>query len=285
MNSCDYIKDTTGTLWIVAGNVHPSESVLAYPVYEPRVAGTRVLDGVRYEKVINQKENFLLSSVALDAIVTRYEPRACYSHAHLPSDWQRVADAIEHCGVPHADIGIFGSYLLGFPVVKDIDFVVYGVENRRKLFSRYATLRHVAGARAISPEHVAYQIAKKGSVFSPENSWSRLLQNKWSSLQFGEGILSTIRFVYKTGEEPAHIWDNEIIGSSSLEGVVRDAEGSDFHPRQFSLETTAGRFSVGTYFWIYQSCVRDGDRVRVTGNLREHNCLTLDEFSHSIQYL
>lgn len=288
MRNCDYIRDSANRLWIVAGEVsstHGNSKVFAHLVYEPSDCGDRILNGVRYKKVINQKENFIPRIVS--DIVARYEPQKCFSDSYerLPTRWRSVADAIVGCGVPRASIGIFGSYLLGFETKKDIDFVVYGKRNRDLVFSQIKSLKSNSLAADISCEHVAYQASTKGIAFSSENSWQQMLANKWSSLQFADGILSTIRFVYEYGEEPRDLWRNAPIHEETIEGIVRDAWMSDFNPRQFTLRTHRGDFSVGTYFWIYQSCVRDGDFVRVRGLRRENNCLTLDDFGHSIHYL
>ena len=110
-----------------------------------------------------------------------------------------------------------------------------------------------------------------------------MLANKWSSIQISPGILSTIRFVYKKGEIPENYFDKKIDGKVKIWGKVTDDFGTNFCPRSFKMKNRDKEYTVATYFWIYQSCVKNGDFVEVYGNLREGDVVTLDDFDDWIK--
>ena len=284
---CDYVMDYLGRLCIVKGYWH-TEDILANVVYLPMVEGERFnpQTGLRYTKVIDQHK-------IPERIVTVkkiFYPRECYqqskeSDALSGTVWGTLGKALEELGIPSTAIGIFGSYLLGFPVVKDVDFVIYGTENCRRLRQQINVLRQKVNATGITKKHISYQIEKHAQEFDAFNSFEYLLGNKWSSLQIAPGILSTLRFVYEPEEVPKNPFCDRLLEEKELQGTVRDDFGTHFCPRTFVLDTSEGRYLVATYFWIYQSCVSRGMRIIVRGNLREGKVMTLDKYTHGIKVL
>lgn len=284
---CDYVMDHQGRMCIVKGYWH-STGVLANVVYLPDVRGERFnpQTGLRYTKVIDQHQ----TPERIVTVKKIFYPRKCYQQSKITGElsgtiWGTLGQTLEEVGIPSTAIGIFGSYLLGFPVVKDVDFVIYGTENCRRLRQQIKILRQKINATGITREHISYQIEKHAKEFDAFNSFECLLGNKWSSLQIAPGILSTLRFVYHPKEVPPDIFCHRLLGEKELQGTVRDDFGTNFCPRIFVLDTSEGRYLVATYFWIYQSCVTRGMKIMVRGNLREGKVITLDEYMHGIKVL
>jgi len=90
-------------------------------------------------------------------------------------------------------------------------------------------------------------------------------------------IDSNIEFADRIYEEAILLEDLENLGK------VTDDFGTNFCPRSFKMKNRDKEYTVATYFWIYQSCVKNGDFVEVYGNLREGDVVTLDDFDDWIK--
>ena len=54
----------------------------------------------------------------------------------------------------------------------------------------------------------------------------------------------------------------------------------------FMLDTNKGKYTVASYLFVYQYAVKQGDYVRVKGNLRKGtNFITIDLKDHGINIL
>lgn len=312
IHDCDYFLSTEGIAYIVKGNRHPAGTVRAIPVYWPDSRGNRIhLQRGSYRKEVDElnREIFvvhpeyrpsavprtfpLIPRVEVDEIFRPRQAFVRFMEEEGNTVWRQLAEALVDSGIPASDIGIFGSYLVGLhrnrsgKQIKDIDFVVYGQDNRHRLRSCFTSLQASLGCDPISPDHVRYQAKKYSRILSPVfNSWEQMLANKWSSIQVAPGLLSTIRFAYRPEETPYDPVASPIIGPVRLDGLVDGDEGTDFIPRTFRLRTIGGDFSIFSWFWAYQSCVRNGNRVRVVGNLHADGwTVSLDQFDHGIRVL
>ena len=68
-----------------------------------------------------------------------------------------------------------------------------------------------------------------------------------------------------------------------VDGVVTGAEGADFMPREFHVVDARGAATrVWTTFWYHQSCVRDGDAVRILGSACSDGSVCVGEVSDHI---
>ena len=285
IQDCDYVMDDEGKFYIVRGYWN-NEEILVNLVWAPTENGTRFnnITNKNYTKVIDEN----IVPIKLNKFSKHFDPREKLRRNYSKiknTIWGNFVDIFIEIGIPLEDIGIIGSYLIGFSVEKDIDFVVYGMENRNKLKENIDKIKSYLNATSITKEHIDYQAKKHGALFSNFNTFDKLLCNKWSSIQIGEGLLSTIRFVYKENEIPEDLFSKNKIGKFEIEGMVANSSGSDFSPRIFEIISGEEKYLVGSYFWIYQSCVKEGMLVRIKGNLREGNVITLENFSHGINVL
>src|SRR3989344_188080 len=279
---CDYIMDSKSQFYIVRGYWN-DKGVLTNKVFQPKVDGDRFnnITNKNYEKVIENNHIPLKLYDVKKIFCPRKKLKEEYEGLN-ETIWHNLIKELSKI-IPIDDIGIIGSYLIGFDVKKDVDIVVYGKENCRKLRENVKKLHKNLGTTPITKQHIIYQIKKHGRNYSEFNTFDKLLCNKWSSFQVREGILSTVRFVYKENEIPVNPFSKKILKEIEIKGKVIDDLGSNFSPRTFIIKTDSGDYTIATYFWIYQSCVKDGMNVFVKGNLREGNIVTLDEFSHGIK--
>lgn len=313
LTDLDYCQTTDGIIYIVCGCYHPPGQVLALPVYWPDPTGDRYEPklGTYHKKIDtfsravfaehpdyrNPHSPWLIPLIPRTEIKRIFHPRdriATFLVEHKTDIWRRIFDGlVTICSVPATDIGIFGSYLTGLHQnqagehQKDIDFAVYGLANLARVKNNFSQLRQAVGAGPISAEHIAYQTKKYGAeLISPATTWEKLLAGKWSSLQIGPGLLSTIRFVYKTAEIPPDLLRNPVDqGPITVSGLVIDDLGTNFMPRQFSLKTKTGTYQVLSYFWAYQSAVKIGQTVEVSGTICNNHFVCLNLPTSSLKIL
>jgi len=282
LQECDYVLGDDGSFYIIRGYW---DECLACKVFSPDKFGDRFNNITKemYSKVI---EGYHIPRV-LGSYKKYFKPRENLdsNFKDLRGIWKRFYNEILNCGIQKEDVGIMGSYLIGFDVKKDVDFVVYGIENCKLLKSKISSLKKNLGATSITNEHIEYQINKHTRGYSRNNSFRKLLNNKWNSVQISDGILSTIRFVYKEGEILENYFNKKIVLEKIISGEVVEDLNSSFSPRSFVVRTKDRVYTVATYLWIYQTCVKNGTKVKIKGNLREDNIITLDKFSHWIEVL
>ena len=96
-------------------------------------------------------------------------------------------------------------------------------------------------------------------------------------------MIDWIVYLEKYKTVPENYFDKKIDGKVKILGKVTDDFGTNFCPRSFKMKNRDKEYTVATYFWIYQSCVKNGDFVEVYGNLREGDVVTLDDFDDWIK--
>jgi len=262
IESLDYILDKKQRFWIVKkmGN-----KIYGNIVFIPDNHGKRYnnLTNKFYSKVKFPDGNF--KSIKESEIIKIFQPKEYFrkNYKNIKGQWKNLADSLVNLGIKKKEIGIFGSKLIGFNKTKDIDFVVYGINNCNKIKNNIKTIKRQLGARNISKKHIAYQVQKYSDYHSKKNDFHAMLKNKWSSLQFKEDILSTIRFLYSEDELPKEIGIKK--GKEKIiSGIVKE-EFSSYLPRIFYIKSKNKKIRVMTYFWAYQSCVKKNQKVRIFG--------------------
>ncbi len=309
----DYFFTKDGIFYIVRGYYHPERGVFANPVYWPDKNGNRLhSNGKRYYKDVVEfnKKTFSLHSeychnfvphnfplVSRKDIVEVFRPRdkmQQFLEEEKGTIWHDIIlYLVETMSVSPEDIGIFGSYLVGLNKntkgqhIKDIDFVIYGLDNFVAVKNGMEKLLKHFGFGHISDEHIRYHAAKFGrEFFSSANTFEKILANKWSSIQVAPGLLNTLRFVYEEKEIPLNPIKNGVKEICKITGEVINDLGSNFMPRVFSMQLGKVEYTVVTYCWAFQSCVKKGNRVEITGNLHD-DCRTIsvDASNHGIKIL
>jgi len=284
MEECEYIMDRWNRFFIVRG-YYNDEDVLACLVYQPSESGRYNREnGIRYEKVIYS--NHIPCKIKFEDVVKVFRPREKFQESRdvLPKSYANFPSAFRRIGIPDEDIGIFGSYLIGFENVKDVDFIIYGMENMRKLKNGLELFCSEANVLPVDAAYVERSV-KKLSDNSPYPSYigspRALFSNKWSTFKV-DNEFSTIRFGYKEGEIPPNPYSSPVEREVLVRGCVTDDTHCGFNPRRFTM----GNYEVATYFWLLQFCAKKGQRVEIKGNLHtDGRTMTIDNFSHYLKVL
>lgn len=263
----DYILDKKNRFWIIHGY---GKEIYGNLVFRPKKTGDRYnkILNLNYIKVIDKFQHLL--RISKKGVKKIFKPKECFrkNYKKLSGIWKKIADSFLNIGIKKRDIGIFGSYLIGFSLKKDIDFIIYGINNCIKVKKNMAYIRKFIGVKKISKRHIIHQKKKYSLFLSKKNDFQKMLKNKWPSLQIDKFTLTTIRFSYKKREIPRNIEvkrGRRILAS----GIVRNSFGTNFMPRIFFLENKNKRIRVLTYFWAYQSCLKDGQKIKICGEYNQ----------------
>jgi len=269
LQNLDYVLDKEDRFWIIHG---AGRRVYANLVFSPDKNGDRYnkITGKMYKKVI--LDNMEISAFKPLHITKIFKPRKFFrkNYLNLPLTWKKIPDALMSAGISSRDIGIFGSYLIGFDIVRDVDFVVYGRENCLKVAKNIEKIRNLVGAKSISKEHVDYQAKKYCPFLSRKSTLKRIFGHNWAGLQISKNILSTIRFVHYPDEAPRdiEIEKDELV---VVKGKVIEDFGTNFVPRIGYILSRGKRIRVLTYNWMFNSLLRMGENVMIKGSYNKDN--------------
>jgi predicted nucleotidyltransferase len=313
---CDYIKTHDGIIFIVRGYHNPLGQVRATPVYFPDKNGDKIerSTGQRYFRKIESFDRSLISSlhpeyissdpvrkdepsvfVPITDIATHYKPEDKMQQAWRDgilknTIWENLIAAMHDCAqIPIADIGIFGSYLVDLNTPEsDIDVVVYGIDNVKKLRSNFEKIINKPKLGRLDDENLldAAKWHSNNYKVSVDRIF-RMTKRQWSRIRCGD-TRQFIKFAYKQDEIPGNIITTPPLTEIKMNGIVADAFGTHFSPRIAKIETNGKIIDIATYFWSWSSCVADGDDVEIFGYLRkdgEREYVTLDLPCHYISPL
>lgn len=174
----DFIEDTNGLIFDVKGLIHPTDRIVAFPRFVPNLAGERKRANLSYKKIYAFSERFALleekfpqylvydqvfnehlCEVPVEAVKKHYQPADRLQELRhgkkldaMESRALQFAKLLkESANIEWAKIGISGSVLVNLHKPdSDIDPIVYGSENCRKV---YSTLKGLLedGKSAVDP--------------------------------------------------------------------------------------------------------------------------------------
>ncbi len=274
----DYVLDENDDFWIV--NEIREDCVLGYKVYEKDYSSEKknYYTNKNYKKIIRAG----LSLMPKYKLV--FKPREFYiAHKNeMPKLWLDFAFSLNKAGVSDEFIGIFGSFLIGFDISKDVDFVVYGDENLKKLYQNIEIIKKNLNATSISQAHIDYQYEKHKRLYSPKCDLKEIISRNWAGVQIKEGLLSTIRFIdfghqimpYVTGHK-------KIVKCQVTEGLT-----SACFPRRVLCKYNGETYTIYSSMWKFQSFARDGDIVEIYGKVDEKNkIITIESNEDYIKFI
>ena len=271
----DYVLDLNDNFWII--NNVTDEGIYGYMIYKKDDNGDRYNNFTKL-KYTKQYDNYLIRIPKYKKV---YKPRDCFKNHRneIPLIWKKYVKALENVGIN--DIGIFGSFLIGFDPIKDIDFVIYGLDNYKKYYDNIEYIKNYIGATSITPSHINMQYNKHKNNYSDKCDLKKIISRNWSGVELDNGVLSTPRFVIdgyisptKKGIEATH--KVEIIDSTL----------SDFVPRRAKALLNGIEFEIISPIWKFQSFARNKDKMEIYGNYDyDNHVIILDERSHYIQYI
>ncbi|MBZ9578459.1 nucleotidyltransferase domain-containing protein [Patescibacteria group bacterium] len=310
---CDYIKTFDDIIFIVKGYYHPPEKVRVVPVFFPDKNGDRIerATGKRFRRRVEEHSSKLISKLHPDYlpeasdlhrygvlvltqdIITHYTPQSkmkeCWDgEIFKGTKWENLILSINEIGqVPIEDIGIYGSFLVGLGrETSDIDLVIYGRENLSKLRKKFDLILKNAKIKKATDEQRLLK-SEGWSEYCPidVNRIFKIEKRKWSRVNiYGEETMC-IRFVYKKNEIPPNPITTPPIKEIKTKGEVLDSTGTHFCPRIAKVKIDDKVFDIITYYWLFFSCVYEGDVVEIFGNYRKdgrREYITLDKPNHYI---
>ncbi len=159
----DFIEDTNGLIFDVKGLIHPTDRIVAFPRFVPNLAGERKRADLSYKKIYAFSERFALleekfpqylvydqvfnehlCEVPVKAVKKHYQPADRLQKLRhgkkldaMESRTLQFAKLLkESANIEWDKIGISGSVLVKLHKPdSDIDPIVYGSENCRKVYS------------------------------------------------------------------------------------------------------------------------------------------------------
>ncbi|KXB07426.1 hypothetical protein AKJ52_00325 [candidate division MSBL1 archaeon SCGC-AAA382C18] len=310
----DYLESKEGFMFCVVGSVHPEDRLISYLKYIPSEDGKWRGEEKNYKRIMrrytmsNLKNTiqfledypkYILDSSSLDVkisavpiseIKTHHKPEEKLeqiSEMENPDSLQQksldLAHAIsEKSKVSLESIGVTGSILLDIhQPFSDIDLVVYGGENSRKVRKAINDLYKEEDNHfdRFDSEEISEWCTEKSSQFpiSPEEA-KIIYERKW-----GRGIFKNKMFsIYpiKKDREVSINYGDRIYHSEGLvkiRAIVSDTTESLYIPSIYGLENvdviegeeTYDIESVGSYEGFYRDIAREGEEIEVYGKLEK----------------
>ncbi|MGA3192963.1 MAG: hypothetical protein ABSD73_10700 [Candidatus Bathyarchaeia archaeon] len=273
MKTCegDLIETAAGLIFDVKGSVHPPNRIIAFIRYFPSKEGERRRKGTIYGKVYSLSERYALLSerfpqylvfdpvfdetlceVPTGDVKNIYRPaeklqelRGSAELDLLEGKARQLAEVLkEEANVSWESIGVSGSILVGLHTANsDIDPIVYGSQNCRKVYSTLETMlgsRHEQMRSYTRDElRTLFDFRSKDTATDFE-SFVRIESRKVMQGKFEETDYF-VRFVKNWDEGGEKYGDVEYknIGYARIKATIADDSESIFTPCKYMLEKTA----------------------------------------------
>ena len=275
----DYILDMDDNFWIV--NNITNNICKGYIVY-------RVSDNGKYNHITKKnyiKDNDNKGILELPKLYKKiFKPQEFYlkNKSNLDSVWKDYVECLNEIGIEDKDIGIFGSYLIGFDISKDVDFCIYGKDNLYKYYKNIDYIRKKLNVTQITSEHIMCQYNKHKIKFDERLDLKEIISRNWSGIELSNGVLSTPRFIEKSYQSiPLKKGTDMFIKVKVLDGFY-----SVMLPRFAKVSFNNCEYKVYSTLWKFQSFAHRGDILEIYGNVdHDKKLIILDENSHYISYL
>lgn len=276
----DYIQDMADNFWIV-NNITDgiAKGYMVYRVCE---------NGNKFNHLTNKnyiKDNDNLGIIEIPKNYKRlFKPRKFYedNKSNLNSIWKDYIDVLNEIGIADNDIGIFGSYLVGFDITKDVDFAIYKRENLYKYYENIEYIKRKLNVTSISLEHADYQYNKHKEKFPSQCDLKEIVKRNWSGIQLANGVLSTPRFIDLNNMSiPKKNGEDKVVTVTVLEGIE-----TAMLPRLAKVMYKEEEYQVLSTIWKFQSFAHTEDILEIYGNINEkEKTIILDDTNYYIKYL
>ena len=304
----DFIYTRDDLYFATTTYLHPKDRIIAFLRYINDPDGDRSLNGVRYSKVDSKqaykflKENF--PDYLYNCTVTQVEmmgvPLQKVEKILRPSERLKemmnypspdkilqkvikIAETLhELTDIPYRHLGISGSILPGLydPLVSDIDFVVYGLDNHRKAMDAFSAIKFEQNSplKAIKENYwiKLYEKRVKDSSLSYEEfRWYEERKNNRGTVN---GTLFDI-LATRDWDEIHGIFGEETYqprGTVELEATVSNALAAFDNPAVYQVEDVKilegnqiPPIEVASYTHTYAGQAIEGERIIAKGKLEK----------------
>lgn len=275
----DYILDNDDNFWIV--NNITNSVAKGYIVY--RVSREGKINHITKKKYIKDNDNNGIMNVPTTYKMI-FKPRNFYKEhkRDLEGIWKSYVLALNEIGIGDDDIGIFGSYLIGFDIEKDVDFVIYKRSNLDRYYKNIDYIKKKCNVTSITKEHIEYQYNKHKVKFNNECDLMEIISRNWSGIELSNGVLSTPRFIdINKMSIPLKKGKDKVIKIKVKEGLT-----SAMLPRIAKVEYNKEEYVIYSTLWKFQSFAHANDVLEVFANVDEKNkIIIIDECKYYIKYI
>ena len=275
----DYILDENDNFWIV--NEVNENNYKGYIVY--RVSDIGKYNHLTKKYYIKDNDNKGLLEIPKN-YKKIFKPREFYlkNKNNLECVWKDYISCLNEIGIKDEYIGIFGSYLIGFDITKDVDFIIYGKDNLHKYYNNIEKIKKELNVTSITKEHIEYQYNKHKIKFDKRCDLKEIISRNWSGIELDNGILSTPRFIDENNTKmPTKKGKDLLIQVKVLEGFY-----SVMLPRIATVIYNNEEFKIYTCLWKFQSFAHKNDILEIYANVDlENKIIILDEKNHYINYI
>ncbi len=289
----DFLETEEGLLFCVVGYLHPPDRYTAYLKYSPAAEGRWHRSGQAYHRnlayyhahQVGQTLDFLeahypdyvqycpvrnmrFSFVPHERVRTYYRPEERLAEIvraprdPLEEEVAHLAQAIhDAAGVALEQLGVTGSILLGIhdPSFSDIDLIVYGAENARRLRAALAAdaipdLYPLDGAFV---ERWCQETAPRHHLTLQDARW--LSARRWNYRLYGPQRRYLSLHPTRSDAEIREAYGEHTyrdIGAARLQGVISDADEAIFLPAVYRLEQA--RILEGPQVPVREVCSYEG---------------------------
>jgi hypothetical protein len=304
----DFIYTNDDLYFATTTYLHPKDRIISYLRYINDPDGDRSVNGFKYSKVdSNQAKKFLrenfpdylyncevtqveMMGVPLEKVKRILRPterlKEIINHPSPDNILQKVikiAETLhEHTNIPYNHFGISGSILpkLYDPMVSDIDFVVYGLDNHRKAMNAFSTIKYDENSplKAIK-ENFWIKLYKKrikdSSLSYEEFRWYEERKNNRGSVN---GTLFDILATRDWNEIKGKFGDENYqpMGTVKIEATISNALAAFDNPAIYQLEDVTilegnqiPPSEVASYTHTYAGQAREGERIIAKGKLEK----------------
>ena len=273
----DYIQDYDDNFWIVE---QIDNEIKGFKVYEVNEEGNRYnnITKKNYTKAKFQKLE------KIPAYKRLFKPNEFYLEKkdELKGVWKKYVEVLNKIGIEDKDIGIYGSYLVGFDITKDVDFVIYGVDNLYKYYDNNELIKDYTNSTYINEKHIQYQYEKHRTYHHKDTDLLEIIRRNWSGIQVDENVLSTPRFIDRNNEHQTIETDNK----KEIIFEVIDGFKTAMLPRRATVLYNGEEYTVETCIWKYQSFLRRGDVVKCYAYVNEDlKVILLDRENSYIKFI
>jgi uncharacterized protein len=303
----DFILTTDDLFFATTTYLHPEDRIISFLRYIPDKNGDRYLNSKRYSKVDSTQAyeflgdnfpeylfdceitNVQMMGVPLEKVEKLMEPtdrlREIIESPHRDKLLEKVVKLAEifkeHTGISNNKMGISGSILPGLynPEVSDIDFVIYGLKNHRKVMEAFKNIKKENGIlKGIEGEYWKRLYNKRIKDSSLTYEEFRWYENRKHNRGIFEGTLFDI---LQTRD-----WD-EIVGSYGttryepmgcveIECKVQDSLAAFDNPALYKVNEVkiikgpeVPITEVASYTHTYAGQAREGERIIARGKLEK----------------
>jgi uncharacterized protein len=304
----DFIYTRDDLYFATTTYLHPNDRIISFLRYINDPDGDRSLNGVKYSKVDSKrayiflKENFpdYLYNCAVTQVEMMGVPLKKVENILRPSkrlkeimynpspdkilqNVIKIAETIhELTDIPYHHLGISGSILPGLydPLVSDIDFVVYGLNNHRKAIDAFSAIKYdenspLKAIKEIYWNKLYEKRVKDSSLNYEEFKWYEERKNNRGTVN---GTLFDILATRDWDEIKGSFGEEtyQPIGTMELEATVSNALAAFDNPAIYQVEDVKileghpfAPTEIASYTHTYAGQASEGERIIAKGKLEK----------------